>query len=128
MTNPSPAYAAGRGEAVAWIAFNEAQRIDEVRVVVSDERWRPLLELNEPLQAEWSSTASQVLPAAWATRLSDAQQRAVSESMRQSAERGSSNAIHTDAVLASTRRMMGPARTVFHFMIDLEDRTVRTSE
>jgi hypothetical protein len=90
MTNPSPAYPAGKGEAVAWIAFNDAQWIDEVRVTVSDERWRPLLELNQPMRAEWSPAAPQVQPAAWATRLSDAQQRAVSESMRQSAERGSS--------------------------------------
>jgi hypothetical protein len=78
--NPSPAYPAGSGEALAWIAYAEPVRLDEIRIEVADDRWRPLLTAKLPVRAAWTAAAepSRSLPP-WAERLSAAQQQAVSD-------------------------------------------------
>ena len=40
MNNPKPLYAAGTGEAIAWIAFRRAAWIDRIQVVALSADWR----------------------------------------------------------------------------------------
>ena len=74
--NPSPAYPAGTGEAIAWIAFAKPTHLDELRVEVSDAGWNDLLEVKMPMNVAWTALASQRPDRAeWVPRLSDAQQK-----------------------------------------------------
>lgn len=73
--NPSPAYPAGNGEAMAWIAYDAPTRLDELRIEVSDARWQPLLVARLPVDLAWSSARGAATPAPeWVTRLNAAQQ------------------------------------------------------
>jgi hypothetical protein len=76
MMNPAPPYPPGDGEAVVWIAYQEAAGIDEVRVQVFDESWNRLDRLTEPMAVRWDGIAPTTRrePAAWARDLSAAQQ------------------------------------------------------
>jgi hypothetical protein len=80
--NPSPAYPAGGGEAMVWIAFAEAVRIDEIRIEVADDRWAPLLVARVPVDLRWAEEAAAegALPA-WVERLDAEQQNAVSDAV-----------------------------------------------
>lgn len=82
--NPAPVYPAGRGEAVAWIAFDQYTRIDAVGIRVMNERWQPVLTVTHPVAMEWSGVMPEQWrkPAAWAQRLSDAQQSMVVRAAR----------------------------------------------
>lgn len=82
MTNPSPAYPAGAGEAVAWMAADPGAQIDELRVVVYDAAWKQLSEVPLPVSAAWHAGIPANAPAAWARELSNAQQRIVSQDLR----------------------------------------------
>jgi hypothetical protein len=75
--NPAPAYPAGQGEALAWLSFDDEARIDEVRVTALDEKWREIVTHRFAVDVRWNGVAPrrQREPAAWASRLSDAQQR-----------------------------------------------------
>jgi hypothetical protein len=80
--NPSPAYAAGTGEAIAWIAFSKPTHLDELRIEVSDAGWNDLLGLKVPMNVAWTALASQRPDRAeWVPRLSDAQQKVTQEDM-----------------------------------------------
>jgi hypothetical protein len=73
--NPSPAYPAGNGEAMAWIAYDAPTRLDELRIEVSDASWQPLLVARLPVDLAWSSARGAATPAPeWVTRLNAAQQ------------------------------------------------------
>lgn len=74
--NPAPLYPAGSGEAVAWVAFDGATAIDEVRVRVMDRDWQPVTGVSQTIDLRWSDVMPEYwrTPAAWAKRLSDAQQ------------------------------------------------------
>ncbi len=75
MMNPAPVYPAGRGEALAWIAFREPGRLGHVDVVVFDERWQRLEVRSEPVDISWyASGAGGHRPAGWTRELSDHQQ------------------------------------------------------
>ena len=82
--NPSPAYRAGSGEAIAWIAFSKAAHLDELRMEVSDGGWNDLLVLKVPTNVAWSPMATERPPTAeWVDRLSDAQQQATEDGLKQ---------------------------------------------
>jgi hypothetical protein len=73
--NPSPAYQPGNGEAMAWIAYGVAKRLDEIRVEVSDGEWRPLLIVKLSVNVTWSSApADHASEPAWVERLNAQQQ------------------------------------------------------
>ncbi len=86
MTNPSPVYPAGAGEAVAWMAADPGAQIDELRVVVYDAAWKQLSEVPLPVTAAWHVGIPANPPAAWARELSDAQQRIVSQDLKKTGE------------------------------------------
>ena len=65
-TNPGPFYGPGSGEALVWVGYPKEFEIDEVRVIVSDEKWRPLTEVSAPAAVRWASTASAPVPSEWA--------------------------------------------------------------
>lgn len=81
--NPAPAYAAGGGETLAWLAYYEAITIDEVRVTISDQNWKTLEELSLPIDMRWSGEPPQPWrqPAAWVDTLSKQQQSMAQSSM-----------------------------------------------
>ena len=81
MYNPAPPYPAGEHDALAWIAFREPARIDELRITVSGADWKPLRTLSYPIAAEWVSGGSPRARAAWAAQLSDAQQAMATAAM-----------------------------------------------
>jgi len=84
--NPSPVYPAGKGEAVVWVFGLKDTRIDELHVRVCDAGWNDLIAVPVSAQVEWRTGAPEAPTAAWAAELSAAQQRAVSESMKQTPE------------------------------------------
>jgi hypothetical protein len=84
--NPSPVYPPGAGEAVVWFAGEPGAQVDEIRVLVHDQNWRPLDSVALPVTAAWHAGVARTPPAAWAKELSGAQQRNVSQDMRKSAE------------------------------------------
>jgi hypothetical protein len=82
MMNPSATYPAGKGEAVAWVAGDPGARLDEIRVRVCDAGWKQLFEVSTPVQAEWHAGIPSAPAAPWAKTLSDAQQHAVGEALK----------------------------------------------
>jgi hypothetical protein len=81
--NPSPAYPAGKGEAVVWLFGQPGARIDEVRVRVCDANWKQLSEVPVKVAAEWHAGVPPAPEAPWARELTAAQQQAVSSAMKQ---------------------------------------------
>ncbi len=82
MMNASGTYPAGNGEAVAWVAGDPGARLDEIRVRVCDASWKQLFEVSTPVQAEWHAGIPPAPNAPWAKTLSDAQQHAVDEMLK----------------------------------------------
>lgn len=84
--NPSPAYRAGRGETVAWVSFDDATVIDEIRVKVSDGQWQPVSTVSRRIDIRWNGVmpAQWRTPADWVERLSGAQQQMVSQAALES--------------------------------------------
>ena len=81
MTNGSPVYPAGRGTALAWIAYRGPETIDEMRVELSDARWQHITTVGVSVQATWTAIPGARDPAPWVRALNDAQQRAISADM-----------------------------------------------
>lgn len=82
-TNPSPVYPAGKGEAIVWVFGQPGARIDEIRVRASDANWKDIAEISVPVQAAWRAGVPRASEAPWVAELRTAQQRAVSQMMRQ---------------------------------------------
>lgn len=84
--NIAPSYPPGHGEAVVWVSYDAATRIDEVRVTVFDASWKKLDTLTCPIDTHWNGVVSKAWrqPAEWASRLS-----AVQQSMRDHGSTGS---------------------------------------
>ena len=73
--NPSPAYPAGEGEAMVWIAYSGATRLDELRIEVSDGDWHPLTIAKLPVSVAWSSApGGERREPEWVDRLNAPQQ------------------------------------------------------
>jgi hypothetical protein len=78
--NPSPAYPAGEGEAMVWIAYAAPTRLDELRIEVSDEGWQPLVVAKLPVNVSWSAASGATKRAPeWVGRLNGAQQNSAGE-------------------------------------------------
>jgi hypothetical protein len=88
MMNASPAYPAGKGEALAWLAADPGVRIDEVRVLVYDRNWKLLTSVPYAIQAVWHAGIIAREPAVWAKTLSDEQQHTVGQALKQSGQTG----------------------------------------
>jgi hypothetical protein len=84
--NPAPVYPAGEHEALVWISYAGAARIDEVRIGVFTADWQPVRTLSYPVAAEWRPGLPRRHQAAWATRLSATQQTMTSAAMAKAAD------------------------------------------
>jgi hypothetical protein len=84
--NPAPIYPAGEHEALVWISYSGAARIDEVRIGIFSAKWQPVRSLSYPVAAEWRTGLPRRDWAAWATRLSAAQQAMTSAAMTDAAD------------------------------------------
>ncbi len=84
MMNPAPAYPAGDGEAIAWIAFRQAFVPEQISVVVSSHSWteRSIVPVNTHIR--WSGQpATQAAPQPeWVSRLSGEQQAVTSQQLQ----------------------------------------------
>jgi hypothetical protein len=76
--NPAPPYPAGSGEAIAWVTYAEAAAIDELRIEVWDDRWKPLRTIRLPFRAQWHTAATPHARPAWVSRLNGIQQQMTS--------------------------------------------------
>lgn len=77
--NPSQAYSSGEGEAIAWVAYDNATEIDSITVTIYDANWRALQTKSIPVSAVWqneNSRNNQPL-APWVQRLNQQQQSSV---------------------------------------------------
>lgn len=82
MMNPSPVYPAGQGEAIVWLAYRQATRLDTVGIRVFDASWRELARLDIDMPVRWTATVTDTPPhPAWVERLSGEQQTRVSAGM-----------------------------------------------
>lgn len=77
--NPSQAYPAGEGEAIAWIAFDKAARIDTITVTVYNANWQPLQTKSMLFSALWETGKTGKLHslAPWVKNLNEVQQASV---------------------------------------------------
>ncbi len=73
VNNPAPAYPAGQGDAVVWLAGEAGVQIDEVRVRVTDAQWNLLREVSFPCNVEWRAGAAEPAAEAWAAEMMAAQ-------------------------------------------------------
>ena len=83
MMNPSPAYPAGEGEAIAWIAFREYFKPDSLTLRVSSHSWKTISEIALDSSVFWSPGAERQPRPEWVTRLSSEQQQTVTQDMQQ---------------------------------------------
>jgi hypothetical protein len=85
QTNPAPAYPAGDGDALVWIAYVEPTVVDEILIQAYDDRWQPIAQMAWPLVMEWRGVAGHSPRATpeWASRLSAAQQQMVTAAPRE---------------------------------------------
>lgn len=90
MTNPSPLYPVGRGEALVWVAFRGEQFVDELVLEVADENRQALQQLRVPVRTRWSASNPDPAPPMprWAVELNRLQQERVQASFRQDADTG----------------------------------------
>lgn len=79
--NPSQAYPAGEGEAIAWVAYDKATEIDSITVTVYDANWQPLQTKSMLLSAGWQGDRgrSNHPIASWAERLNRQQQSSIGQ-------------------------------------------------
>src|SRR5262245_10067295 len=113
MSNASPAYPAGAGEAIAWIAYDSGG-IEEVRVVAHDAQWHPLASTTAPADIEWTSAATRpVARAEWVARLNAEQQAAIQRGVREAAAQPTSPAA---SLTVSAMFLSVPAYFLLQFM------------
>ncbi|HFE8371653.1 TPA: hypothetical protein ACGAOD_002851 [Legionella pneumophila] len=77
--NPSQAYPAGEGEAIAWVAYDNTTEIDSITVTIYDANWRTLQTKSIPVSAVWQNEngRNNQAPAPWVQRLNQQQQSSV---------------------------------------------------
>lgn len=58
FSSSTPPYAAGRGEAVVWLGFPRAVRIDEIVITAYDMDWQEIGYMSSPIAVSWSDHAA----------------------------------------------------------------------
>jgi len=89
MTNPSPRSDPPAGEALVWVAADDAAALDEVEVRAEDQQTgKVIARASLPVRLQWTGVvpAQPRQVADWAQAMSGAQQRAVSQEMRRYSE------------------------------------------
>jgi hypothetical protein len=69
--NPAPAYPAGEGEALTWIAYTDQVDIDELRVQAYDKDWNIVNDISAPMEIHWNGRPTRTWrqPAKWVQEL-----------------------------------------------------------
>lgn len=62
MFNSAPPHPAGAGKALTFVAFRDTATIDEVRILVFDERWKSIKTISLPAKARWRPAAHAAPP------------------------------------------------------------------
>lgn len=77
--NPSQAYPAGEGQAIAWVSYYKPTEIDSVKVTVYNANWRALETKSLSLSATWQEDYRKVAhpKAPWVNELNQQQQASV---------------------------------------------------
>ncbi len=75
-SNPAPIYPAGEGEAVVWMAYEPPAAIDELKIIVLDDRGRTMAVKSARARLRWETGAPSSGPKQpdWVARLSREQQ------------------------------------------------------
>jgi hypothetical protein len=79
MCNASQTYPAGHGVGLVWVAYDAGGRIDQIRAVAYDNRWRPVTEASVPVKVEWVTQARPAAEAPWVRELGNEQTRVISQ-------------------------------------------------
>lgn len=83
-SSPVPLQPVGEGETIAWLAYQGAAYLDEVRLKVMDERWQIIDTVTMRVSVGWQSEAG-TRPqshADWVVRLNDEQQASIRNTVR----------------------------------------------
>lgn len=77
--NPSQAYPAGEGQAIAWVSYYKATTIDSLMVTVYNANWQPLEIKTISLSAAWKKDHSNLThpKPSWVNKLNQQQQARV---------------------------------------------------
>ena len=69
--NPAPAYPAGEGEALAWIAYTDKVDIDELHIQAYDKDWNIVNDISAPMEMHWNGRPARTWrqPAQWVQEL-----------------------------------------------------------
>jgi uncharacterized membrane protein len=80
--NASVLHAPPEGTALAWVRFDRATRIDEIRVTAYDNSWKPQATLTLPAQARWLAEPEKTYraPPGWVRTLMDEEARIATQS------------------------------------------------
>lgn len=91
MSNASPVYPAGHGEALGWFSSRESLQVDEIRISAHDPIHGEQATLNQPVSLRWDDTlpAHTGTPPSWVNSLQTEQTRLVREHQTRLAERDS---------------------------------------
>lgn len=74
VTNVSPLYPAGEGEALVWIRYHEPARIDELRIYAAIDDWTPIASFSTAAELEWGGAMEPRPSPEWTERLNQEQQ------------------------------------------------------
>src|SRR5262245_45213960 len=90
MNNGMPLHPAGQGEALVWIAYNQGTSLDRLRISLHDDKWREVHAVSVPVQLQWDAGARRDTRqrAAWVARMSETQQRMISQQMNDATPAG----------------------------------------
>lgn len=101
MMNPAPAYPAGDGEALVWLAYRGPQEVSEVDILVFEENWTERARLTVPLPARWGDTGDPPRgEPGWVATLTERQQQMTRAAMQQGDDNAAGVHVAQFAVLA----------------------------
>lgn len=83
-SNTVPAYPAGEGEALVWLAFHHSTYLDQVQVKVMSQHWKLLDTVSMPVSIAWRDGVASAprVSAEWVLRLSQAQAGMIRDSVQ----------------------------------------------
>lgn len=82
LSNASPVYPPGVGDALVWISYRQPTQIDEVLVHAFDENFKPLTTLAVPISVEWATNVPMQTVAPWVRSTAAEQTRLISQAVR----------------------------------------------
>lgn len=77
--NPAPAYAPGKGEAIAWVFFSEPNQIDEIKLDIFNSKWKKIKTIPFKININWRGAfaKNKRSAAVWTQKLKTEQQNMV---------------------------------------------------